>query len=582
MSWRKEYERWLDDETLDAEIKKILEQSKINEQLLEDCFHKNLEFGTAGMRGEMGAGTNRLNIYTVRKAAEGLARFIENKGEVAKKRGVVIAYDSRHKSADFAMEAALTIGAHGIKVYVFEELRPTPELSFAVRHLHTYSGIVITASHNPPVYNGFKVYGEDGGQFPPEQADELISYVNSVVNELTIETENQQMLQASGLLQMIGEEVDEAYMNQLQSIIIQPDLVHDIGKELKIVFSPLHGAANILVQRSLEAVGFQQVTVVQEQEQPDSNFSTVVSPNPEDAAAFELAINYGEVINADILIATDPDGDRVGVSVRNHEGDYIVLTGNQTGAILMDYLLSQKQKNSSLPQNGVILKSIVTSELGRQIANSYGVTTIDVLTGFKFIAEKMREYEETNEYSFQMGYEESYGYLIRDFARDKDAVQAVLLISEVAAFYKSQGKTVYDGLLDIYEKYGFYREGQVSLSFKGLEGSEKIQLLMTSFRENIPTSIAEIAVIQMADYNCGSFINLNNQQKEDTLLPKSNVLKFFLEDESWFCIRPSGTEPKIKFYLEVKGQSMEECEQKFNRMKEYIMERVSFLYKLSI
>ncbi|MEH6943573.1 phospho-sugar mutase [Bacillus sp. JJ722] len=574
MGWKAEYDRWLNHEALNKEMSEELEQAKQNESLLEDCFHKNLEFGTAGMRGELGAGTNRLNVYTIRKAAEGLARFIEKQGDDAKQRGVVIAYDSRHKSSEFAMEAALTIGAHGIKVYVFEELRPTPELSFAVRYLHTFSGIVITASHNPPEYNGFKVYGKDGGQLPPEQADELINYVNGVDNELTIETAKKEAIQENGMLQMISEEVDAAYMNHLQSIIIQPNLVYEVGKDLKIVFSPLHGAANFPVQRSLEAAGFQQVTVVQEQEQPDPNFTTVKSPNPEDVAAFELAMSYGEAIHADLLIATDPDGDRVGVSVRNHDGEFIVLTGNQTGALLIEYLLSQKQMKGVLPQNGVILKSIVTSELGRQIADAYGVTTIDVLTGFKFIAEKMRQFEETKEFSFQMGYEESYGYLIRDFARDKDAVQAVLLISEVAAYYKEQGKTLYDGLLNIYEKYGYYREGQVSLSFKGIEGTKKIESIMNSFRQDIPSSIAETTIIKMADYNEGVYIDLMNQHKEETLLPKSNVLKFFLEDGSWFCIRPSGTEPKIKFYFDVNGLSMEDSERKFNKMKDFIMQRV--------
>ncbi|MEH6943103.1 phospho-sugar mutase [Bacillus sp. JJ722] len=575
MNWKKEYKRWLSYEQLDSEMMALLEQAKHNVSLLEDSFHKTLDFGTAGMRGELGAGTNRLNVYTIRKAAEGLARFIEKHGEEAKQRGVVIAYDSRHKSPEFAIEAALTLGEHGIVTYVFDSLRPTPELSFAVRYLQTYSGIVITASHNPAEYNGFKVYGEDGGQLPPQAADELIDFVNSVEDELTIVTGIQDKLVRNGLLRIISEEVDREYIKQLKSVILNPDFVEEKGKDLRIVFSPLHGAANILVQKSLEEVGFRNVIIVREQEQPDPNFSTIVSPNPESEAAFEIAMKYGEQNNADLLIATDPDGDRVGVSVRNNDGKFIVLTGNQTGALLLEYLLSQKKQKGILSQNAIVLKSIVTSELGREICAAYGVTMTDVLTGFKFIAEKIRQYEESKKFDFQMGYEESYGYLIRDFVRDKDAIQAVLLISEVAAYYKDQGKTLYDGVLEIYNKYGFFHEGQVSLSFKGIDGNRKIQSIMSSFRQDIPQSIGDMQIIGMADYYQGSYMDLKSQKREAIFLPKSNVLKFFLEDGSWFCVRPSGTEPKIKFYFDIRGKSMEESESKFHIIKDSILKRVA-------
>lgn len=575
MNWKQEYEKWISYELLDSEMRELLESAKENERLLEDCFYKNLAFGTAGMRGELGAGTNRLNVYTIRKAAEGLARYMEAQGEEAKRRGVVIAYDSRHKSPEFAMEAALTLGAHNIKTYVFDSLRPTPELSFAVRHLQTYSGIVITASHNPPEYNGFKVYGEDGGQLPPNKADQLTEYVNQIENELTIKSANQQNLLDSGMLHFIGREVDDEYIKHLKEVILDPILVKNIGSDLSIVYSPLHGAANISVQRSLKEAGFGQVMVVREQEHPDPDFSTVTSPNPEDESVFELAIEHGTEVNADLLIATDPDGDRIGVSVRNNDGQFIILTGNQIGALMMDYLLSHKKKKGILPENAIVLKSIVTSELGRAITQAYGVEMFDVLTGFKFIAEKIREYEETGEFVFQMGYEESYGYLIRDFARDKDAVQAALFICEVAAYHKNQGKTLHNALIDIYKKYGFYREGQVSLSLQGQEGLKRIQSILTSFRKDIPSSISGLNVISMADYYHGFQLNIKSGEKEEILLPKSDVLKFHLEDGSWFCVRPSGTEPKIKFYFDIKGESMEDSERKFNDLKSYVLERTN-------
>lgn len=574
MNWKQEFSRWLSYAELDAELKEQLENMKQDEKKIEDSFYKNLEFGTGGMRGELGAGTNRLNVYTVRKATQGLARFIEKLGEEAKKRGVVVAYDSRHKSPEFAMEVAATLGAHGITTYVFESLRPTPVLSFAVRYLHTVSGIVLTASHNPPEYNGYKVYGEDGGQLPPKEADELISYVNAVEDELTVEVADVEQLKADGLLHIIGQEVDDAYAAELNNVIINKEMVQKVGKDLKIVFTPLHGTSNISVRRGLEEVGFTDVTVVKEQELPDPNFSTVKSPNPEEHAAFEYAIRDGEKIGADVLIATDPDADRLGVAVRNHDGEFQVLTGNQTGALMLDYLLSQKKENGTLPENGVVLKTIVTSEIGRTIAKAYGLDTVDTLTGFKFIGEKIKQYEESGQYEFQFGYEESYGYLIRPFCRDKDAVQSVLFACEVAAYYKSQGKTLYDGLLEVFEKYGFFREDLVSLTLKGKDGAEQIQEMMATFRENPPKEVAGLTVVAVEDYKASIVTSLQDGHKEEIHLPKSNVLKYQLEDGSWFCLRPSGTEPKIKFYFGVKDNSLQNSEQKLLTIKEDIMNRL--------
>ncbi|WP_270372430.1 phospho-sugar mutase [Bacillus cereus] len=574
MNWKQEFSRWLSYAQLDSELKEQLENMKQDEKKIEDSFYKNLEFGTGGMRGELGAGTNRLNVYTVRKATKGLASFIEKLGEEAKKRGVVVAYDSRHKSPEFAMEVAATLGARGITTYVFESLRPTPVLSFAVRHLHTVSGIVLTASHNPPEYNGYKVYGEDGGQLPPKEADELISYVNAVEDELTVEVADVERLKADGLLHIIGQEVDDAYAAELNNVIINKEMVQKVGKDLKIVFTPLHGTSNISVRRGLKEVGFTDVTVVKEQELPDPNFSTVKSPNPEEHAAFEYAIRDGEKVGADVLIATDPDADRLGVAVRNHNGEFQVLTGNQTGALMLDYLLSQKKENGTLPENGVVLKTIVTSEIGRTIAKAYGLDTVDTLTGFKFIGEKIRQYEESGQYEFQFGYEESYGYLIRPFCRDKDAVQSVLFACEVAAYYKSQGKTLYDGLLEVFEKYGFFREDLVSLTLKGKDGAEKIQEMMATFRENPPKEVAGLTVVAVEDYKASIVTSLQDGHKEEIHLPKSNVLKYQLEDGSWFCLRPSGTEPKIKFYFGVKDSSLQNSEQKLLTIKEDIMNRL--------
>ncbi|RDY86773.1 phospho-sugar mutase [Bacillus amyloliquefaciens] len=572
MSWSKSYERWNQAEHLDSELKKLLAAAEGNEQLLEDFFYKNLEFGTGGMRGEIGPGTNRMNIYTVRKASAGLAAYIAKHGEDAKKRGVAIAYDSRHKSPEFAMEAAKTLASQGIQTYVFDELRPTPELSFAVRKLNAYAGIVVTASHNPPEYNGYKVYGDDGAQLPPKEADIVIAEVNAIENELTIQVEDEQALKEKGLIKIIGEEIDKSYTEKLTSISVHPELSEEV--DVSVVFTPLHGTANKPVRRGLEALGYKNVTVVKEQELPDPDFSTVKSPNPEEHAAFEYAIKHGVEQNADILVATDPDADRLGIAVKNSEGKYTVLTGNQTGALLLHYLLSEKKKQGSLPENGVVMKTIVTSELGRAVASSFGLDTVDTLTGFKFIGEKIKEYEKSGQYTFQFGYEESYGYLIGDFARDKDAIQAALLAVEVCAFYKKQGMSLYDALLSIFKEYGYYREGLKSLTLKGKQGAEQISAILTSFRNDPPKQMAGKQITQAEDYSTGKRTVFADHREEDIDLPKSNVLKYFLEDGSWFCLRPSGTEPKVKFYFAVKGTSLQDSEQRLAALSDAVMKTV--------
>ena len=577
MSWRTSYERWKNKENLDSELKSLLLEAEGNEKELEDCFYKKLEFGTAGMRGEIGPGPNRMNVYTVRKASAGLAAYIGANGKEAKKRGVVIAYDSRHKSPEFAMEAAKTLAENGVQTYVFDELRPTPELSFAVRELNAFAGIVITASHNPPEYNGYKVYGEDGAQLPPADADKLTGYVNAIENELEIEAGDEAALTEKGLIKIIGEEIDQAYLDKLTSISVNPDLAKET--EVKVIFTPLHGTANKSVRRGLKALEYEHVTVVPEQELPDPDFSTVSSPNPEEHAAFEYAIRLGEEKGADILIGTDPDADRLGVAVKDQEGRYTVLTGNQTGALLLHYLLSQKQQKGTLPDNGVVLKTIVTSEMGRDIAASFGLDTIDTLTGFKFIGEKIKQFEASGEYAFQFGYEESYGYLIGDFARDKDAVQAALLAVEVCAFYKKQGKSLYDGLLELYKSFGFYREGLKSLTLKGKEGAEQIAAILSTFREQPPLSIAGKDVVSAEDYLTGKRTLLKENKTETIDLPTSNVLKYFLEDGSWFCLRPSGTEPKVKFYFAVKGRTNEESEALLNQLTDEVMKKIDDIVK---
>lgn len=567
MDWKMKAERWLGFAELDSELKAELVSLKQNEKHLEEVFYKDLEFGTGGMRGEIGAGTNRMNLYTVRKASAGLAAYIEQNGMEAKQRGVAIAYDSRHKSPEFAMEAARTLATRGIQTYVFSELRPTPELSFAVRHLNAYAGIVVTASHNPPEYNGYKVYGHDGGQLPPESADQVIARVNEIENELSIEVMDEQELKDKGLIKMIGSEVDEAYQEKLLTISENPHLAEET--DVKVVFTPLHGTANIPVRSVLDRLNYQNVTVVQEQELPDPEFSTVKSPNPEEHAAFELAIREGKRIDADVLIATDPDADRLGIAVKDDEGEYVVLTGNQTGSLLLHYILTQKKEKGTLPANGLVLKTIVTSELGRNIATSFGIETMDVLTGFKFIAEKINAFEKTGEYKFLFGYEESYGYLIGDFARDKDAIQAAMMAVEVCAFYKKKGMSMYEALLSVFEQYGYYQEGLRSLTLKGKEGAELIQKTLDVFRSEPVSQLGGLKVSAVEDYLTGLRLSEGTQQKID--LPSSNVIKYFLEDGSWMCLRPSGTEPKIKFYFGVNDKSFADSKKKLLKLEEDFM-----------
>jgi len=555
---------------------------KEDDKQAEDAFYKNLEFGTGGMRGELGPGTNRLNVYMVRKATEGLACYIEESGEEAKKKGVVVAYDSRHKSPEFALEVAKVLGQHGIKTYVFDELRPTPELSYAVRYLNAFAGIVITASHNPPEYNGYKVYGEDGGQLPPAAADKIISHMNRVENELSISVKEKQELLAEGLLTYIGAEVDVAYTEALKTIQLNRKLVEEAGKELKIVFTPLHGSGNKPVREGLKAFGFTNVKVVKEQELPDPDFSTVQSPNPEEHAAFELAIQYGKEIDADLLMATDPDADRLGVAVKDSSGEYVVLTGNQLGALMLHYLLIQKKEQGVLPENGAVVKTIVTSEIGRAIASSFGLKTFDTLTGFKFIGEKINEFEQSGDYQFQFGYEESYGYLIGDFVRDKDAVQSAVFAAEVAAYYKTQGKSLYDGLLDIFSKYGYYKESLRSITLKGKDGAEQIKKLVDAFRVNPVRELGEIDVTCIEDYQSGERVHVKEGKTESMPFPVSNVLKYHFEDGTWFTIRPSGTEPKAKFYFGVKKELLSQSEKHLRKIEQLVMERVNKSISVSI
>ncbi|MFC9599078.1 phospho-sugar mutase [Peribacillus butanolivorans] len=575
MDWKSVYTTWAGYQNLNGELRVLLEEMQQDEAKLEDAFYKNLEFGTGGMRGEIGAGTNRMNIYTVRKATAGLAQYISTFGEEAKGRGAVIAYDSRHKSPEFALEAAKTLATFGVKAYLFDELRPTPELSFAVRKLNAFAGIVITASHNPPEYNGYKVYGSDGAQLPPEAADQVISYVNAIENELEIQIKDAKDLKEQGLIEIIGEELDAAYNKELLTVPENPQLAEEI--DVSLVFTPLHGTANKSVRRALQSLGYQNVHIVKEQELPDPDFSTVKSPNPEEPAAFELAIELGNKVEADLLIATDPDADRLGIAVKNKSGNYVVLTGNQTGALFLDYLLAQKKEKGTIPKNGIVLKTIVTSEIGRTIAESYGLKTMDVLTGFKFIAEKINQYNKSGEHSFLFGYEESYGYLIKDFARDKDAIQAAVLAVEVCAYYKKQGLTLYEGLLNVFEKYGFYLEGLRSLTLKGIEGAKQIQGILDQFRQNPPTQIAGIQVVAEEDYQSSKKHSLTSNSEELIELPKSNVLKYFLKDGTWVCLRPSGTEPKIKFYFGVQGKTMAESEAKLSAVIADFMGKIEAL-----
>ena len=561
MSWEQVYQQWLNEENIPENLKNELKDLNTDPEKCEDAFYAPLEFGTAGMRGILGAGINRMNIFTVRQATEGLARFMDTQDPETKRRGVAIAYDSRHMSPEFAMEAAKTLAKHDIPSFVFESLRPTPELSFAVRYFKAFAGIMITASHNPAAYNGYKVYGEDGGQMPPADADALTKYVRSIENSLKIDVLSDEEVAHSGLINIVGEEVDNAYLKEIKTVTINQELINEMGKELKLVYTPLHGTGKMLGEKALKQAGFEKFVLVPEQAVADPDFTTVKSPNPEEHSAFEYAIRLGEKEGADLLIATDPDADRLGAAVRMPNGDYQVLTGNQLGSIMIHYILEAHQQAGTLPQNAAVLKSIVSSELATAIAEKYNTKMFNVLTGFKFIAEKIQQYEEDHSQTFMFGFEESYGYLVIPFVRDKDAIQALVLLAEVAAFYKKQGKTLYDGLQDIFEEFGYFEEKTISVTMSGIEGSGKIKALMAKCREQAPTEFAGIQVAQTEDFK-ELTRTFADGQTEQLQTPPSDVLKYHLEDGSWIAIRPSGTEPKIKFYLATKATSSSEASEK--------------------
>lgn len=578
MDWMNTYKVWENFSELQQELKQELRQ--MTEWQLKDAFYTQLAFGTGGMRGELGPGPNRMNIYTVRKVTKGLAKYIEKQGTDAKRKGVVIAYDSRHQSQKFALEAAKTLGMHNIQTYVFEEMRPTPELSFAVRYLYAYAGIMITASHNPAAYNGYKVYGQDGAQLPPAAADEIMSYMSDIENELHIQVQDEQVLLKENLLSYIGENLDHVYVDYVKSLQQQAELPEK--EELQVVYTPLHGTGSKIVPQALREFGFRDITMVTEQASPDPDpdFSTVASPNPEDSEAFQTAIQYGKRTGAELLLATDPDADRLGIAVKDHEREYGLLTGNQMGALLLDYLLTQKQKKGDLESNSVMLKTIVTSELGSAIAEEFGVKTVNTLTGFKYIAEKIEEYNKKETYTFQFGYEESYGYLIGDLVRDKDAVQAASMIAEAAAYYKSIGSSLYERLMILFERYGYYQEALSFITMKGQEGINEINNILIDLRTNLPLEFGGVSVTKVEDYQSRERIYVLEEKYETIHLPKSNVLKYYLKDGSWVAVRPSGTEPKIKFYFGVTSSSMEESKRRMKKLEQHVFDRVNTRTKL--
>lgn len=559
MTYQENFQKWADFADLPDYLRRDLEN--MDEKTKEDAFYTNLEFGTAGMRGLIGAGTNRINIYVVRQATEGLARLIESKGGNEKERGVAIAYDSRHFSPEFAFESAAVLAKHGIKSYVFESLRPTPELSFAVRHLNCFAGIMITASHNPAPFNGYKVYGEDGGQMPPHDADALTTYIRAIENPFAIEVADVEAEKASGLIEVIGEAVDAEYLKEVKDVNINPALIEEFGKDMKIVYTPLHGTGEMLARRALAQAGFDSVQVVEAQATPDPDFSTVKSPNPENQAAFALAEELGRQVGADVLVATDPDADRVGVEVLQKDGSYLNLSGNQIGAIMAKYILEAHKNAGTLPENAALCKSIVSTDLVTKIAESYGATMFNVLTGFKFIAEKIQEFEEKHNHTYMMGFEESFGYLIKPFVRDKDAIQAVLVVAELAAYYRSRGLTLADGIEEIYKEYGYYAEKTISVTLSGVDGAEQIKAIMAKFRNNAPKEWNGTAISVVEDFKAQTSTAADGTVTALTT-PPSDVLKYTLADGSWIAVRPSGTEPKIKFYIAVVGKSNEDSQTK--------------------
>ncbi|MDY5021353.1 MAG: phospho-sugar mutase [Blautia sp.] len=573
MDYKEVYSQWLENPYFDEATKAELKEIEGNENEIQERFYMDLEFGTAGLRGIIGAGTNRMNIYVVRRATQGLCNYIAKVGKQAQ--GVAIAYDSRHMSPEFAEEAALCLAANGIKAYLFESLRPTPELSFAVRHLGCAAGINVTASHNPPEYNGYKVYWEDGAQITPPHDTGIMGEVKAISDWNTVKTMDREEAVKAGLLEVIGQAIDDAYMAELKKQVLHMDSIKAEGKNLKIVYTPLHGTGNIPARRILKELGFENVYVVKEQELPDGAFPTVSYPNPEAAEAFELGLKLAKEVDADLVLATDPDADRLGVRVKDKNGEYHDLTGNMSGCLLANYEISQRKAlNGSLPEDGALIKTIVTSNLADAIAKGYGVNLIEVLTGFKFIGQQILGFENSGKGTYLFGFEESYGCLIGTYARDKDAIVATMALCEAAAYYKTQGKTLWDAMIDMYEEFGYYKDAIQSVTLKGIEGLQKIQDIMNTLRENPPAEFAGLKVVAARDYKKDTITDLATGAVKPTGLPSSNVLYYELTDDAWVCVRPSGTEPKVKFYYGVKGTSLEDADAKSEEMGKAVLAMV--------
>ena len=573
MSYMDNYKSWLDNDYIDEATKAELRQIEGDEKEIEDRFYKDLEFGTGGLRGVIGAGTNRLNIYTIRKATQGLANFIISEG--AQDKGVAIAFDSRRMSPEFSKEAALCLNANGIKTYRFDTLRPTPELSFALRELRCTAGIVITASHNPPEYNGYKVYWEDGAQITAPKDKQIITEVNKVTDLSQVKTMDEASAVEAGLYHTIGEEIDDKYMEALKAQIIHPEYIEKAAEDIKIVYTPLHGTGNLPVRRVLKELGFKKVYVVKEQELPDGDFPTVGYPNPEDPKAFEMALTLAKEVDADIVLATDPDADRLGVYAKDTAtGEYVSFTGNMSGMVIAHYILSQRKANHTLPENGALVKTIVTTNMADVLAEDYQVKLIEVLTGFKYIGEQIKFFEQQHTYDYVFGLEESYGCLVGTHARDKDAVVAVMALCEVAAYCKLNHKTLWDQMLEIYQTYGFFKEDLKSITLKGIDGVEKIQSIMNKLRTNPTKAFGDFKVLKMRDYKKNTVLNMADGSVTETGLPESNVLYYELEDNGWCCARPSGTEPKIKFYMGVKGTSLEDADTKLKKLTDALMKDI--------
>ena len=573
MDYKEVYEQWIANPYFDEATKEELKSIAEDENEIKERFYMDLEFGTAGLRGIIGAGTNRMNIYVVRRATQGLANYIAKVDK--KSQGVAIAYDSRHMSPEFAQEAALCLAANGIKAYIFETLRPTPELSFAVRHLGCVAGINVTASHNPPEYNGYKVYWEDGAQITPPHDSGIMGEVKAISDWNTVKTMDKAEAEKAGLFEVIGKEVDDAYMAELKKQVIHMDAIQAEGKNLKIVYTPLHGTGNIPSRRILKELGFENVYVVKEQELPDGDFPTVSYPNPEAAEAFELGLKLAKEVDADLVLATDPDADRLGVRVKDKNGEYHDLTGNMSGCLLANYEISQRKAvNGSLPEDGALIKTIVTTNLADAIAKGYGVKLIEVLTGFKFIGQQILGFEKSGKGSYLFGFEESYGCLIGTYARDKDAIVATMALCEAAAYYKTQGKTLWDAMIEMYEQFGYYKDDIKAVTMKGIEGLQKIQDIMNSLRQNPPAEFAGHKVVAVRDYKADTIKNLETGEVTPTGLPNSNVLYYELTNDAWVCVRPSGTEPKVKFYYGVKGTSLADADEKSAVMGKAVLDMV--------